>query len=202
MKKFVLCFLLLSTTPAFCDAVSETLQARLNAMHTMSATFDQVVNAKKREVSHSSGMMALARPGQFRWQTEKPLAQWVIADGHDFWVYDIDLEQVTVKRQDKSLGGTAALFLSGYNNSVTRDYDVTVKKSGDIDCFDLHAKSAKENFQRMKLSFDGDALIGIELFDQLGQHTNVHLSNIKTNPTLSSTLFKFKIPKGVDVVEQ
>ena len=52
------------------------------------------------------------------------------------------------------------------------------------------------------LVFVGHELSGLELYDQLGQHTDVTLSKIKNNPTLSSALFTFKTPKGVDVVEQ
>ena len=202
MKKSLLCVLFFWGSQVYCDTVSDALQAKLNAIRTMSATFNQVVKAKEREISHSSGTMALSRPGHFRWQTQIPMAQVVIADGRHLWVYDVDLEQVTVKKQGKGLGGTAALFLSGYNDSVTKDFDVTVKTQGNHDDFDLHAKSGKVNFQRVKLAFVGGALTGLELFDQLGQHTDVHLSHIKTNPTLSPTLFQFKIPKNVDVVEQ
>ena len=187
---------------AFCDAASDTLQAKLNAIHTMSASFGQVVMAKKHEVSRSSGTMALFRPGRFRWQTKRPMEQLVIADGKHLWIYDVDLEQVTVKKQEKGLGGTAALFLSGYDNTLTRDFDVTTYQKAENEYFDLHAKSNKENFQRMILVFVGSELHGIELFDQLGQHTSVTLSKIKNNPTLLPSLFVFKTPKGTDVVEQ
>lgn len=202
MKKAMLFMLLLWAENAHCDAVGDLLQSKLNAIKTMSASFNQVVQANKREVSHSSGTMALSRPGRFRWQTISPMEQLVIADGRHLWVYDIDLEQVTQKKQDQGLGGTAALFLSGYGNTVTRDFDVTTFKDANKVGFDLHSKSGKANFQRVKLVFVGDALSGIELFDQLGQHTVVSLSHIKTNPTLSSVLFTFKTPKGVDVVSQ
>ncbi len=202
MKKTMLFLLLMWAGSAFSDAVSETLQTKLNAIRTMSASFSQVVNAKKREVSHSSGTMALSRPGRFRWQTKSPMEQLVVADGKHLWVYDVDLEQVTEKKQEKGLGGTAGLFLSGYDDTVTRDFDVTSYTKENKVYFDLHSKSSKANFQRMKLVFVGDALHGIELFDQLGQHTVVALTNIKNNPTLSSGLFRFKTPKGVDVVVQ
>ena len=180
MKKIIFSVLLCWVSHVWCDTVSDALQAKLNAVRTMSATFHQVVNAKNRELSRSSGTMALSRPGHFRWQTEKPMEQWVIADGRHLWVYDVDLEQVTVKKQDKGLGGTAGLFLSGYNDTVTKDFNVTVKTQGNMDCFDLHATSVKANFQRVKLTFTGNELNGIELFDQLGQHTDVRLSHIKT----------------------
>lgn len=202
MKKITLFLLCLFAQQAWCDVISETLQSKLNAIRTMSASFSQVVNAKKREVSRSTGTMALSRPGRFRWQTKSPMEQVVIADGQRLWIYDVDLEQVSVKKQEKGMGGTAALFLSGYNDTVTRDFDVTTYKKGDKEYFDLQSKSGKANFQRMKLVFVGNELRGLELFDQLGQHTDVKLSSIKNNPKLPANLFKFKTPKGVDVVEQ
>lgn len=202
MKKCVWFILFSMPSLAFCDPVSDALQAKLNAIRTMSATFNQVVKAKQRLVSRSSGSMALARPGRFRWQTKNPMAQLIVADGKKLWVYDVDLEQVTVKKQEKGLGGTAALFLSGYDDTVTRDFDVTVKSKGDQQSFDLRAKSPKENFQRVKLLFSGNELNGMELDDQLGQHTVVQLTAIKTNPALTNSLFQFKPPKGTDTVEQ
>ena len=202
MKKIMALVLLLGAQSVFSEQAADILQAKLNAIRTMSASFAQVVMAKKKKVSQSTGTMALARPGRFRWDTQDPMEQLVIADGKRLWIYDVDLEQVTVKKQEKGLGGTAALFLSGYDDSVTRDFTVTETKKGDSDNFDLHSKSNKENFQRVKLFFIGKQLIGMELFDQLGQHTVVKLSNIKTNPTLAEKVFKFKTPKGVDVVEQ
>jgi outer membrane lipoprotein carrier protein len=202
MKKIISLVLFLVAPFAFSESASETLQAKLNAIRTMSASFHQVVMAKKKQVSKSSGTMALSRPGRFRWQTKSPMPQLVIADGKRLWVYDIDLEQVSVKKQEKSLGGTAALFLSGYDETVSRDFDVKESSKEGKDYFDLHAKSSKANFERVKLIFQGEILTGLELYDQLGQHTDVRLSNIKTNPILAESTFRFKTPKGVDVVEQ
>ena len=66
MKKIVIAFLLSLTTAAFCETSAELLQAKLNAIRSMTATFSQVVQAKHRVVSRSSGTMALQRPGRFR----------------------------------------------------------------------------------------------------------------------------------------
>lgn len=202
MKKIALLLSLLIASQGYAESAADVLQGKLNAIRTMSANFKQVVKAKQREVSNSTGTMALQRPGRFRWQTKSPMAQLVVADSKKLWVYDVDLEQVTVKKQEKGLGGTAALFLSGYDNTVTRDFEVTASNQGKSVLYDLHAKSPKENFQRVKLLFTGDILSAIEMDDQLGQHTIVKLSNIKNNPQLASSLFSFKPPKGVDVVQQ
>ncbi len=202
MKKIICCILFSWCSVGICDDAKDALQTRLKAMHTMTAKFNQVVYAKKRELSRSSGLMALERPGHFRWQTEQPMPQWVIADGKYLWVYDLDLEQVTVKKQDKNLGSTAALFLNHFDDTLTKDFTVSVHTENNAVCFDLQAKSSKANFQRMTLTFKGSELVGIGLFDQLGQYTDIHLTHIKTNIAVEKTLFQFKPPKGVDVVEQ
>lgn len=202
MKKILYLTLSLWIQALFATTPSETLQTKLNALRTMSASFNQVVKAKQREISHSSGTMALARPGRFRWQTIKPMEQFVVADGKRLWIYDVDLEQVSVKKQENSVGGTAALFLSGYDDTVARDFDVKQTESGNRMTFDLNAKSNKANFQRVQLVFEGAALRGIVLYDQLGQQTDVALNRVLVNPKLPASLFQFKPPRGVDVVEQ
>ncbi|MGL5743506.1 MAG: outer membrane lipoprotein chaperone LolA [Legionella sp.] len=202
MKKIITALLFSFSAAVFSQTADELLQAKLNGIRSMSASFNQSVKARHRVVSRSSGTMALQRPGRFRWQTQEPMAQLMVADGQRIWVYDKDLEQVTVKKQNKGLGGTAALFLSGYDNTVTRDFNVTQTNMGNELIFDLKSKSAKANFQRIKLVFNQNNLTGLELYDQLGQVTTVRLSQIKLNPKLSIGLFQFKTPKGVDVVQQ
>lgn len=202
MKKLIFIILMGCSQIILSQTAAELLQTKLNSIHSMTALFNQVVKAKRHEVSRSSGTMALERPGRFRWQTKEPMEQLVIADGQKMWIYDTALEQVTVKKQEKGLGGTAALFLSGYDNTITRDFDVTQKNAGKTLVFDLKSKSSKENFQRIKLMFTQDQLTGLELHDQLGQITTVSLNHIKSNPKLDKSLFQFKPPKGVDVVKQ
>lgn len=199
-----LIFLLIVATPAWSATTAQILQTKLNTIHTMCADFNQTIRSKQREMSHSSGTMALDRPGHFRWQTSKPLDQWLIADGKHVWVYDVDLEQVTVKPQDLELGGAAGLFLNGYNskNTIEKEFEVTFSRQKSLELYDLKAKSDKASFQRMKLGFINEQLIQIELFDQLGQHTEIHFSHIQTNIVLSKLLFQFKPPQDVDVVEQ
>lgn len=202
MKKNVFYLLFCFATPLFSMEASENLEKKMNAIRSMTASFNQVVKAQAREISHSKGTMALNRPGRFRWQTKSPMSQLVIADGQHFWVYDAELEQVTVKKQGKELGSTAGLFLSGYNETVAKDFDVKQTHQGTQDEFDLRAKSSKANFQRVRLSFDEDALIAINLYDQLGQQTSVRLSKVKLNPVLAPSLFTFIPPKDADIVEQ
>lgn len=199
MKKGIgfICIYLAMSTVAFADATDD-LQAKLQALKSMSAHFSQTVTSGHRRLSTSNGTMALMRPGRFRWQTNSPMQQLVVANGAKIWVYDPELEQVSVKRQAQEVGGTAGVFLSGEHH-LRRDFEVNEVARG---VYDLKANSSKESIQHLKLSFVNNTLTAIELFDQLGQRTNIRLSKIKTNITLPGSLFQFKVPKGVDVVQQ
>lgn len=193
------------TTPCFAnsDTPQNNLHKKLSALHTLQAEFHQTVSTKDRQLSKSSGIMALERPGHFRWEVQKPAKQLLIADGQRLWSYDPDLEQATVKTQDRNLKGAAALFLSQYNeNTLTRDFKITSFARGAQEGYRLDAKSVQESFSRLTLIFQDMHLTSLEIDDQLGQHTIVTLSKVQTNLHLSSNLFRFIPPKGIDIVEQ
>ncbi|MCC5792981.1 MAG: outer membrane lipoprotein chaperone LolA [Legionellaceae bacterium] len=192
----------LAISTSWAQDAADDLQQRLQAMKSMQASFKQVVTADRREVSRSQGTMALKRPGKFRWDTKSPMAQRIVADGKQLWVYDIELEQVTVKKQEKGIGGTPALFLSGVDDTVKRDFIVKGSGSANKRVFDLKARSPEANFQRIKMIFQANQLTGLVLYDHLGQETRVKLYQIKSNPVLPARLFQFKPPRGVDVIRQ
>lgn len=202
MKIRIILILYFISQAVHSDGVSQVLQTKLNQIRTMSASFTQVIQTKRGRTVKSSGAMALSRPGHFRWQTYSPMAQLIVADGKRLWVYDKDLEQVTVKRQARGVGGTAGLFLSGYSRTVTNHFHVTMAKQGTREIYDLRPKSGGAQVQHVTLTFEGPALVGIQLYDQLGQRSNVQLSRVKTNGALPLSLFQFRAPKGVDVVQQ
>jgi len=199
MKKWILGFgFTVLTVVSYADAATAIVQAKLNALNSMTAQFSEIVRSKTREISRSKGSMALWRPGRFRWDTKTPMKQLVIADGKKMWVYDVELEQVTVKKQEKSLGGTPGLLLSGDNSQLAREFNVEEKGTGH---YVLTAKSHHTNFRRVDLTFKGELMTDIDLYDALDQHTAVHLTDVKNNPSLPKKLFQFTPPKGVDVVE-
>lgn len=193
---------LLFSLQAYAATDSVYLQTKLNAIKTMRADFIERVQAKKTAATKSSGKMALVKPKQFFWKTLKPMPQLVVADGKHLWIYDEELEQVSVRRQGKNLRGAAAIFLSE-NTNIAKDYEVSFTKRADLEAFDLRSKSSKNtSFSRVGLVFLGEKLQQIDLYDELGQHTQVSFTNVKLNAKLSSRLFKFIVPKGTDVVQQ
>ncbi|MDF1683568.1 MAG: outer membrane lipoprotein chaperone LolA [Legionellaceae bacterium] len=194
------CFFMLQN--AYAGEVSDILWGKLSHIHAMTASFSQQIYAKKRSLSQSSGSMAFVRPRQFRWETKKPLEQLLIADGQKIWMYDVDLEQVTVKPQTESMGAAAGLFLSENKSHLVSDFSVESERDGKLEIFKLKARGKQANIQRVILRFDGDYLASMDLYDQLGQRTVVRFDKAKMNLVLPENLFQFTPPVGVDVVEQ
>lgn len=199
----MLFFVLLSLTSLVWAYDAKTdFQSKFHAIHTMQANFDQVIYAKARAMSKTSGKMALARPSRFRWETLKPIAQLVVADGSRLWVYDEDLEQVTVRSQSQALQSSAGLFLSDNDTHLLESFDVSVKKIENFTYFNLRSKSTRSDFKRVVFQFENELLRGMELFDALGQRTVVIFQKITINQPLLSKTFKFTPPKGVDVIDE
>lgn len=178
------------------------LQAKLNNIQQMTANFSQRITAKGHEISRSYGNMALERPGHLRWETKKPMEQLIIADGKKLWVYDIDLEQVTVKKQTNNLSDTAALFLSNYDHAATNAFKVSFTQQNAEETYHLQAKAKKENFHEIWLIFKDNILYTIKIIDQLGQHTTINFNKIVVNHKLAANLFQFTPPKNVDLLNQ
>jgi chaperone LolA len=132
---------------------------------------------------------------------QKPYEQIIVGDGKKFWMYDVDLNQVTVKKLDAALGGSPAALLSG-NNEIERDFVLTDKgeKEG-LDWLEAKPKSAESNFTKVLMAFNSHAeLMVMELFDSFNHRTILRFSGLKNNPSLSPQLFNFVPPKGADVL--
>jgi outer membrane lipoprotein carrier protein len=148
----------------------------------------------------SSGTFTFARPGKFIWSYDKPYAQVLQADGDKLYVYDKDLNQVTIRPLGNALGASPAAILFGSNdldkNFTSRDAGV---KDG-IDWLELTPKAQDTQFQQVGIGFKNGNLEAMELHDVFGNVTLLTFSNIEKNPPLKADQFKFIVPKGADVI--
>ena len=148
----------------------------------------------------SSGTFMFARPGKFIWSYEKPYSQLLQADGDKLYVYDKDLNQVTVRNLGGALGASPAAILFGSNdlekNFTLRDAGV----KGGIDWLELTPKAKDTQFQTVGIGFKDGNLEAMELHDVFGNVTLLTFSNIQKNPPVKADTFKFNVPKGADVI--
>lgn len=71
---------------------------------------------KARITNLASGTFIFSRPGKFIWTYKKPYEQVLQADGVNLYIYDKDLNQVTVKKLGNALGSSPAAILFGSND--------------------------------------------------------------------------------------
>jgi outer membrane lipoprotein carrier protein len=181
----------------------EQLKSFLAASKSFSADFKQVViNELGNAVQTSYGVFYLQRPGKFRWNYAKPFQQEIISTAGKVSFYDVDLEQVTIKRLDESVGSTPALLLSG-QVSLEENFNMEQQGTeGDMQWIKLVPKKQESSFKYVTIGLEKGKLAGMELMDNFGQLTRIYFSNILINPPLKSSLFEFTPPKGVDVFSE
>jgi outer membrane lipoprotein carrier protein len=179
----------------------DKLHAFVDNTKSARASFTQVVVGKSsRKPQQASGTMVFSRPAKFRWTYEKPYQQLIVGDGEKLWVYDKDLNQVSVKTLGKALGSSPAALLAG-DNAIEKTFNLFDGETRDgIDWVEAQAKAPDSTFERLRIGFSGDALRVMEIVDNFGQTTTLTFGTIERNPALPASLFHFAPPKGADVV--
>jgi outer membrane lipoprotein carrier protein len=195
-----LCALMLSTG-AFASA-REQMTTFTKGLTGLDARFDQrVYDPNGRPSDASSGTVKLSAPRQFRWEYQKPAPQLIVADGDHIWVYDPELEQVTVRNQSFEEQGSPLSVLID-PTELDRQYRVTEGgTSNGLSWLVLLPKKGEDApFQQAKLGFGARGLVRMELNDALGQRTVIGFSAWRRNPAFPAGTFKFTPPAGTDVV--
>jgi len=199
--------LLASFTLVAAHAGAEGATARVRmetfsrGLHAVTAHFVQsVTDAGGRRGEESSGTLALEAPRQFRWQTTAPYQQTIVADGTRVWVYEPDLEQVSVRSQSSEEAQSPLTVLTDLSQL---DGEFTTSEAGrrdDLDWLKLVSRQAEPEFEYAELGFDADGLREMRFKDQLGNVTTIRFSDWQRNPRLPPGTFSFTPPEGVDVV--
>jgi outer membrane lipoprotein carrier protein len=195
-----LAFFLVNSASYGADEPVKQLQAFLKASKSLTADFKQVlINEAGNPYQTSYGIFYLQRPGKFRWDYLKPFQQQIVSTSGKVWFYDTDLEQVTIKKLDESVGSTPALLLSG---NISLEDNFTMENQGvdgSMQWVKLLPKNQESSFKYILIGLNKGSLAGMELSDNFGQLTRIYFSNVLLNPPIKPTVFEFKAPKGADV---
>ena len=202
MKFFLaFCVFIVSAVTAAHAGSVDSLRSFVRESQTARAHFTQsVIDRNGRSVSQASGVMAFSRPGKFRWTYDKPYEQLIVGDGVKLWIFDKDLNQVTVRKLDEALGSSPAALLAG-NNEIEKFFALSEAGSRDgLNWLEASPKSKDTMFAAVRMGFAGNTLKQMELKDSFGQTTVIRFDKLERNPKLPADQFKFAPPKGADVI--
>ena len=178
--------------PARADAV-DTLRSFVQTVQSGRAAFTQVAT--------SSGEFEFQRPNRFRFDYARPYEQQIVADGQKVWLFDVDLNQVTVRPFDQTLGATPAALLAG--GSLERDFTLSAEPDqGGLQWAAAQPKAKESQIRQLRVGFRGKDLAAIELTDALGQRSRLDFSRFEANLKLPAERFRFSAPAGADVLQQ
>ncbi len=193
------------TLCATAQAASGPARARLDVfaqgLHSLTGKFTQILtDATGHPGKASSGTLALEAPRQFRWDTTTPYKQTIVADGSRVWLYDPELEQVTVRVQSTEEAHSPLTVLTDLKQ-MDRDFKVVEQGERDgLVWLRLTSTGKDPQFDYADLGFDANGLARMTFRDQLGAVTDIRFSAWQRNPSIPPATFNFVPPKGADVI--
>jgi outer membrane lipoprotein carrier protein len=199
-RLLLIAFALAAPLIARADAL-DTLKAFVAEAKTGRAAFTQTVTSPDgRKQRPASGSFEFSRPNRFRFAYTKPYEQLIVADGQKVWLYDSDLNQVTVRPLSQALGATPASLLAG--SDLGRDFDLkALPDEAGLQWVQATPKAKDGGVQSLKIGFRAGALAALEIADAFGQRSRLDFNQVETNPALSAERFRFTPPAGADVIQ-
>ena len=212
MKQVLITIALIAYYASAASATAQnSLENFVKTVKTGRADFTQVVTSPAKDgqaprVKTSSGQFEFARPYRFRFTYVKPFEQTIVADGQTLWLYDVDLNQVTARKQSEVLGSTPAALIASAADVHALQADFVLANAPDKDGLQwlLATPKAKEGqLQSVRLGFrEGGTLEVLEMEDSFGQRSVLSFGRLQINPALSANAFDFKVPPGADLIRQ
>lgn len=192
----------------------DSLELFVKTVKSGRADFSQVVTSPAKDgqaprAKTSTGTFEFSRPNRFKFIYQKPFQQSIVADGQTLWLYDVDLNQVTARKQSQALGSTPAALIAAAPDLRALQADYTLTDAPDKDALQWVSatpKSKDGQLQSVRVGFrtrDQTVLLAaLEILDSFGQRSVLTFSQVEINPRLAPDAFEFKPPPGADVMRQ
>ncbi len=202
---FFLC-LAAETGAADLEGIIDGLQESYRSMKDYRARFLQETRIKAYpHPQKSSGEVFYKKPGKMRWNYDEPERREIVTDGKTLWMYTPSLSQVIKTDFDAvNRSRLARVFISGMGD-LRKDFRIKLLDSGPRDetfRLLLTPKKEKEALKSIVLTVDGETfnILGTETTDIYDNVTVVKFSDLEMNGEIDDSVFRFKVPEGVEVI--
>jgi outer membrane lipoprotein carrier protein len=212
VRQFAAFFIACCAITASAQALNglQSLEAYVKTAKTGRADFTQVVTSPPKagqapRIKTSTGTFEFSRPERFKFVYKKPFEQTIVADGRTLWLHDVDLNQVTGRKQAQVLNASPAALVATATDLKSLQADFNLANAPDLDgqVWVLATPKSKDGqVQTVRIGFKGPNLATLEILDSFGQNSRMSFSAVQVNPVLDAATFQFKPPAGVDVVNQ
>lgn len=196
-------FLFFINGSVYAEDANNPLQDFLKNFSSLESSFiQQLINENGEVLEKSEGVLQLQQPGKFNWTYVSPYAQKIISNGEVLWVFDEDLEQLTIRNIGNAIDETPAGIILGNNDISEHFIQVSMGVIEGFDWIDLTPKNLETQYRSIRIGFNESQLGMMIIVDNLGQTTRIDFLDVKKNAELSPTSFEFEIPADVDVIDE
>lgn len=214
MKRAIALVLIAACTPWAGATGLKSLENFVKTVQSGRAEFTQTVTAPPREgqaarSKTSSGTFEFLRPNRFKFIYKKPFEQAIVADGQTLWLHDVDLNQVTARKQAQVLGSTPAALIASSVDLRALQADFNLQDAPDKDGLEWVTATPKAKdgqLQSVRVGFTPEAkgaeLAALEIVDGFGQRSLMRFGKLEVNAALGADTFQFRPPPGADVSRQ
>ena len=184
---------------------AEDLARRITARHRtvrdLTARFIQTYRSGLvgREIVES-GTLSLKRPGRMRWEYREPERKTFVSDGQKYYFY-IPADRQVVVRDQASDRSVTTLLLTGQSD-ILAEFSVALEaQPHGRPRLRLTPRRADAEVEELVLEVDErDRIRAIQVRDAQGSESRFQFEGMRENVGLEDGLFRFEMPKGVEVV--
>ena len=191
--------------PKSADQIVDALQKNYDATVDFVADFQQETEVKTLNRNLKAwGRLSFKRPGKMLWRYEEPKGQMVLTDGSHLYFLQPEQNQVIKSPLKNAFRSDIPLsFLLGLGN-LKKDFTPTLKATENTQyILRLEPKGEAGGFSEilMGVSRSSADILWVSIRDAANNLTSLRFSNMKKGVGLQDSLFRIKIPDGVDIVE-
>ncbi|MDQ6967268.1 MAG: outer-membrane lipoprotein carrier protein LolA [Mariprofundaceae bacterium] len=198
MKIIMLIMMMLLSASAWAEALPIPLKQgldRLASLSGFSCKFEQIIFYDDGTKQVYRGLLAVAKPGRFRWQYVSPCEQLYISNGDGIWLYEPDLMQAQRLENISAVDPIAMRLLEG---RVKPEEVHVLDEVGGV----YHVSLGDgDQAAQLWLALDKQNMpMWFESRDSLDNRNRMRLLSIDVHVP-DKQQFEFKVPKGVDVID-
>ena len=185
------------------EPAPDPLARFLTDFQSLRAGFVQtLINESGERLERTEGVLYLQQPDKFHWAYQTPYQQKIITDGELLWVFDQDLEQVTIREAGVAIRQTPAAVILGDTDLGAHFIRLELGRIEGVDWIKLTPKDAESQYDHLRFGFDDNRLAMLIIEDQFGQIIRIDFKDVVKNADLTADLFQLQIPAGVDVIDE
>jgi outer membrane lipoprotein carrier protein len=189
------------TPPSPAEALARRIEARHRGVRDLTARFVQTYRsgALGREVVEK-GVLSLKPPSRMRWEYRDPEKKTFVSDGKTSFFY-VPADRQVIRRETSDSRDLPAMLLSGHAD-IVGTFDVALETGpAGLQRLRLTPRKPEPEIEHLYVDVDsGDRIRAILVLDAQGNRSQFAFEDIRENVGLDDRLFRFEVPRGVEVI--